>query len=336
LNLVRSESVEIPSAFDKQGKPHSNCGYFPVKLNAYASMGNATTFPVETLVFWSLAVASTWVTKNPGKNAWPSEILKKVRVLQYGDDCILPSSAAPFYMELSSSLGLIVNAEKSHWLSSDGFRESCGGDYLHGRALAVVKPRRPRRLALSNLEPWLYTLLNRFCTKANEALGPNWHRYFEHTIWTFLYLFKNHVPGKFKLVPDWFSEDSGFCCDNNNPLLQYISEVDVPLQPLRVDMHGTCDFVYKSAVSEGDAYVHRPIGFARLLREIDGRVPKSWLALEPHTERYTLQELAHFDSLMTEELSQGLIKTKDKTKYAYIDAKSKTSHWLVPYLGRAK
>jgi hypothetical protein len=80
-------------------------------------MGNGFTFPLETLIFFSLAQACC-----------ESEDYEKVSV--YGDDIIVPVYAVPLLTKVLTSCGFLVNASKS--FSSGPFRESCGKDYLLG------------------------------------------------------------------------------------------------------------------------------------------------------------------------------------------------------------
>lgn len=88
-----------------------------VRLEKFSSMGNGFTFPLETLIFYSLACACVKETD-------------RTRVNAYGDDIIVPTYAVPLLTKVLTSCGFIVNYEKS--FSSGNFRESCGRDYLSG------------------------------------------------------------------------------------------------------------------------------------------------------------------------------------------------------------
>lgn len=82
-----------------------------------SSMGNGFTFELETLLFYALALAVS------GKgDRW--------RVSVYGDDIIVPSSAANQLECILAEAGFQTNVDKSF---IDGpFRESCGGHYWQG------------------------------------------------------------------------------------------------------------------------------------------------------------------------------------------------------------
>ena len=88
-----------------------------VSFQKFSSMGNGFTFPLETLIFYSIAHACC-----------DSKDFQKVSV--YGDDIICPTYAVPLLIRTLTACGFIVNKEKSFWEGE--FRESCGADYLSG------------------------------------------------------------------------------------------------------------------------------------------------------------------------------------------------------------
>lgn len=97
------------------------------ELACYAPMGNATTFPVQSLVFWSICVAAMQYHgfKKPGA------------VFVFGDDIILPVEAVECVILALESFGLLVNRTKSYWRG--GFRESCGVDAFNGVDVTPVR-----------------------------------------------------------------------------------------------------------------------------------------------------------------------------------------------------
>lgn len=96
-------------------------------IHSYAPMGNATTFPVQSLVFWALCCSS----------------LRRLGLHQpgaafvFGDDIIVPSTAAEFVIDDLEACGLRVNRRKSFWRG--GFRESCGVDAFNGIDVTPVR-----------------------------------------------------------------------------------------------------------------------------------------------------------------------------------------------------
>lgn len=96
-----------------------------VRQEKVSSMGNGYTFPLETLIFYSLA----WgVCQHLGLS------VKDVTV--FGDDIIVPRDAAQLLIELLASCGYQPNLEKT-FLRGEFF-ESCGHDYFRGRNVRPV------------------------------------------------------------------------------------------------------------------------------------------------------------------------------------------------------
>lgn len=97
-----------------------------VPLRSVMLMGSGHTFPLQTLLFYSLAKA---VVELSGSRA-------KVDV--YGDDIMLPSIFAPRFYRVMHELGFTINVDKS--FHEGHFRESCGGDYLAGLDVRPFMP----------------------------------------------------------------------------------------------------------------------------------------------------------------------------------------------------
>jgi len=97
------------------------------QINCYAPMGNATTFPVQSLVFWSICVAALQSRgfHQPGA------------VFVFGDDIIVPTECAEYVIDALESFGLLVNRTKSFYRG--GFRESCGVDAFKGVDVTPVR-----------------------------------------------------------------------------------------------------------------------------------------------------------------------------------------------------
>lgn len=134
FECCRAQSIRLPS-----GKV--------LKLSSYAPMGNATVFPVQSLVFWAICVASLRIfsgLKNPGG------------AYVFGDDILVPAKHAYDVCRGLESFGLVVNGVKS--FSTGSFRESCGVDAFKGDNVTPVRWRTeeyPKSLvalqALSNM-----------------------------------------------------------------------------------------------------------------------------------------------------------------------------------------
>lgn len=89
-----------------------------IQLNMFSSMGNGFTFELESLLFYALANAVTYLTGTRGT------------ISTYGDDIIVPNSCAGLLACVLHWFGLKVNTEKSFW--SGPFRESCGKHWYKG------------------------------------------------------------------------------------------------------------------------------------------------------------------------------------------------------------
>lgn len=106
-----------------------------VQLRKFASMGSALTFPIETLVFATIARMA--IERTHSRNVFPQQ-RKHYRV--YGDDIIVPGYAANECVRLLEAFGLKVNVDKS--FMKGNFRESCGGDYFLGSPVSPVRARK--------------------------------------------------------------------------------------------------------------------------------------------------------------------------------------------------
>jgi hypothetical protein len=115
----------------------------------HSSMGNGYTFELETVIFWSLALA--WC------HIHGEEVS---RVSAYGDDLIVPSAVAESFIGLLRFCGFKANDKKSFWTGP--FRESCGKHYFNGHEISPFYVKRKVRhltdlfLLHNNLQRWLW------------------------------------------------------------------------------------------------------------------------------------------------------------------------------------
>lgn len=133
-----------------------------VQLRKYAPMGSSLCFPVETLIFAALCEHVTRVNHVIGKYS------------VFGDDIIVPTQCAQALMRLLGVLGFRVNYDKSFYLDTCWFRESCGGEYCDG--FDVTPMRVSRKYASRNDDERFRKLID----KANEAYHRGYRvlRYF--------------------------------------------------------------------------------------------------------------------------------------------------------------
>jgi hypothetical protein len=131
FGCCRAQYVEIPYGMTTFGRgSRSMKGPAPFlreMIHSYAPMGNATTFPVQSLVFWSICVSAM---EARGFHQ-PSDCYV------FGDDLVVPNEMAQVCIDALISFGLVVNRRKSFFRGS--FRESCGIEAFNGVDVTPVR-----------------------------------------------------------------------------------------------------------------------------------------------------------------------------------------------------
>lgn len=98
-----------------------------IELAKYAGMGNATTFPIQSVVFAILAICALVQDSRLTRR----NVLQAARLVRvFGDDIIIPSDRSHQVVDWITSAGLTVNEGKSFTVGN--FRESCGVDAYAG------------------------------------------------------------------------------------------------------------------------------------------------------------------------------------------------------------
>ena len=142
----------------------------------FSSMGNGYTFELESLIFYSLALAHCRIHG-----------AETQRVSVYGDDIIIPSAVTDSFLALLRFCGFKPNEKKTH---KDGsFRESCGKHYFLEHDVTPFYVRKPVSaledlfLVHNNLYRWVLRVLpDRFeefvpLLKSIRRLAPaKWRR----------------------------------------------------------------------------------------------------------------------------------------------------------------
>jgi hypothetical protein len=144
LELVRSVFAHFPSLLGALEASRSLRAQLPdgtvMPLRKFASMGSATCFPVESIVFATIALVAG--ERVAGRTSLPcqrgSRWQDRTRV--FGDDMIVPTDVVPTCLSLLSALGLKVNSHKSFWTGK--FRESCGKEFYAGEDVTVARLRK--------------------------------------------------------------------------------------------------------------------------------------------------------------------------------------------------
>lgn len=136
----------------------------PILLNKFSSMGNGFTFELESLIFYSLALATQ------------GELKLNERISVFGDDVILSSKAVDLYTDICADLGFTVNTSKSY--SSSYYRESCGEHWWNGVSIKPIFHKEPLngKTALLKLANSVRRLAHRRSAfGCDRALRRCWH-----------------------------------------------------------------------------------------------------------------------------------------------------------------
>jgi len=96
-------------------------------LRKYAPMGNATVFPVQSIIFWALVRAG--IKCHYGENCND--------VYVFGDDIIYPSKYHEGALQALIRAGLVPNSSKT--FVKGFFRESCGVDAYRGKDVTPLR-----------------------------------------------------------------------------------------------------------------------------------------------------------------------------------------------------
>jgi hypothetical protein len=149
LLTVRSGQANLPS-----GK----C----ITLYKYASMGSATCFPVEAMVFYTIVQSA--LHDQDGRRPSSQSIAHYSRKIDiYGDDIIVPVEYTDAVVRNLEAYGLRVNINKS--FRNSLFRESCGADFYNGRP---VRPVYARELAPDDVRSWTAAQVASWTSTSNQ------------------------------------------------------------------------------------------------------------------------------------------------------------------------
>lgn len=148
VELVSTIFHSQPNLLGYMLETRSALGASPMKK--YAGMGNATTFPVQSIVFAALAAYA--ITRRRCETVSAESLKRSLRCVRvFGDDIIVPSECATLVGSLLEECGLKVNRSKSFW--EGNFRESCGVDAFEGVDVTNIYYRLdPRQTAYSDGE----------------------------------------------------------------------------------------------------------------------------------------------------------------------------------------
>jgi hypothetical protein len=155
-----------PEWYDALEQCRSRVGVLPsrklVIYEKFSSMGNGATFELETMIFWALASAVIDLMQ-----------LEDRRCLVYGDDIVVPTTAAQNVVDVLTLAGFVPNMDKT--FISGPYRESCGSQYYLGTDVTPIYVRESvsrldRLLLLHNNTCRLLIRYEKFCTVSGEDI----------------------------------------------------------------------------------------------------------------------------------------------------------------------
>jgi len=119
-----------------------------LELHMISTMGNGFTFPLQTLIFANLVLATYIHTRTP-----VYDVFNKRRYGVFGDDIICDSSVYDLVIQVLEASGFKPNLNKS--FNVGRFRESCGTDYFAGINVRAVYLKK------CTVDAHVYSLINR-------------------------------------------------------------------------------------------------------------------------------------------------------------------------------
>lgn len=218
--------------------PVTSYGGKEVTLEMMGTMGNGFTFPLQTLVFYSLLRALARHHSLPEY------------VTVFGDDCIVDLELLPHVEALADLLGFKLNTEKS--FGHGGFRESCGTDAWRGLDCRPFFVERPESGEPDVVKAWVYTCFNGLSSRYK-------HLHLAQCLdWVFAIHDRFHL-GNVMVVPPRFPDTSGIKCATPERL-----HVSTPA--MYYDKHGGVSFKFhafrpeKREVTQEPYYIWKLMG----------------------------------------------------------------------------
>lgn len=106
-----------------------------VKTTCMATMGNATCFPLETMIFWAISLGCMISLRDSHPKFRQLDITARI----FGDDIIVPLWSADAVVEVLTACKMLVNTSKTCTYSL--VRESCGEWVFANRPIPIFRLR---------------------------------------------------------------------------------------------------------------------------------------------------------------------------------------------------
>jgi len=225
--------------FDTLRSPSASAHGEVIELSMVSTMGNAFTFPLETLVFYCIAVGCFQVV-NDKKGFFDLSAAKNI-ISVYGDDIFIPNSCVSLLKQVFRRVGIVFNDEKT-FFGNDPFRESCGHDYFAGYNVRPFFIKAPESTRRDFLEPWLYSIMNGYF-KAIISFAGNLRFVYKSDFLNLMYCIFERYNLRLKIVPAHFPASSGVLGCYWDHRVARIFGRD-PVSPFMPDKHGTVKVTY--------------------------------------------------------------------------------------------
>jgi hypothetical protein len=154
----------------------------------FSSMGNGSTFELESLIFYGLCLA---VADHCGCGSSLIGV--------YGDDMIVPSQMVPSLLESLEFAGFIPNMKKTH--VSGPFRESCGKHFFSGLEVTPFYVKREVNDLFSLFK--IHNQLYRWAQRTWWAVADRTNEVQELLAWI-----RSHAPSEWRRprIPDGYGD----------------------------------------------------------------------------------------------------------------------------------
>lgn len=233
-------------------------------LPIISTMGNAFTFPLETLVFYSLSLAATHTSLTEGRSLLVDPDLVD-RVSVFGDDIIVPSVCSEMVIEVLSVCGIEVNPKKT-FCDAYPFRESCGTDFFAGHDVRPLNIKAPPQ-GVNGFVAWLYIISNGLLSRIHSVYGDSYKDIMNYAALRFCYTTLNRLTdGNVFIVPDHFPDSAGLQVLGD---LRYcdLANASSSVLLVDVDLHDVASFPYLRGVYSKERRRYDFLSYALSLRK---------------------------------------------------------------------
>jgi len=246
-----------------------------VALGMMSTMGNATTFPLETLLLYALAESAVCSSRG-----LPVLCRLEQKCHVYGDDCIVPTEATSIFIETCQLVGFVVNTDKTFL---DGrFRESCGGDFYCGRDVRPFYLKSlPEKQKKKAMEAYFYTTINGVIRMYKKYFGTLTYVYDKHLL-RYLFSVLSSCTKLVKFVPEDFPGDAGVT--NLRDSGRLCRSYKITPSTVLVNTHGMLCFSYLRYEFPFRRKVHDGLRYAVLLKQ------KILVVQEEHQKEYKVRK----------------------------------------------